>query len=354
MTGVFVSYSSKDLDILTPIVRMMHKNNILFFKAPESIPQGSNYAKEIPGAIREYKVFLLLISGDSQRSAWVAKEVEFAINSGSMIVPVQITRVPLDNKYKLYLSDLEIIKYYENQNDGLRQLEIKLKQLTRKDISPFDEDVSNETEENQEAADYPGDDTGELTGVERELLELKRKKEKKMTGIIKTVSKTENGKAANPFTETKQEKKRTLTPHRIQARRQNAVSMNHIPEECEYCKGELMMCGKGAYKCEECGKISYDSFQKIKNFLDEHGPTPAVEVSAQTGLPKEMVEYLLLEEHLEIPRSSSVMLACQNCGAAIRSGRLCDMCKKRVQLVKPMDPKEKNEAKFRYAYQDKK
>ena len=60
MTGVFVSYSSKDLDILTPIFRMMQKNNIPFFKAPESIPQGSNYAKEIPGAIREYKVFCCL------------------------------------------------------------------------------------------------------------------------------------------------------------------------------------------------------------------------------------------------------------------------------------------------------
>ena len=352
MTGVFVSYSSKDLDILTPIVRMMHKNNISFFKAPESIPQASNYAKEIPNAIKENRVFLLLISGDSQRSAWVTKEVEFAINSGSMIVPVQITKVPLDNKFKLYLSDLEIIKYYENPNDGLRQLEIKLKQLTQRDTLIFDEENISEPEEiyNSETEN----NAEELTGVEKELLELKRKKEKQMTGIIKTISKTENGKVANPFMAPNNGKGRVLTPHRIQARRQNAVSMNHIPEECDYCKGELTMCGKGAYKCEDCGKISYDSFQKIKNYLDEHGPTPAVDVSAETGLPKEMVEYLLLEEHLEIPSSSSVVLACQNCGAPIRSGRLCDMCKKRTQLVRPMDPKEKNEAKFRFAYHDKK
>ena len=64
--SVFISYSSKDSKIVEKIVAMLKEAGISYWKAPEMIPAGSNYAREIPRAIAQCQVFLLVISSYSR------------------------------------------------------------------------------------------------------------------------------------------------------------------------------------------------------------------------------------------------------------------------------------------------
>ena len=73
MNSVFISYSSKNNTEVCEITKMFDKYGISYWKAPEMISAGSNYAREIPRVITECPVFLLVISNDSQQSVWVEK-----------------------------------------------------------------------------------------------------------------------------------------------------------------------------------------------------------------------------------------------------------------------------------------
>ena len=51
MHDVFISYSSKDLDITEQVRRILETNGISCWIAPRNIPSGSSYAAEIPAAL---------------------------------------------------------------------------------------------------------------------------------------------------------------------------------------------------------------------------------------------------------------------------------------------------------------
>ena len=66
------------------------------------IPVGSNYAREIPRAIRECDLFLLILSKESQESVWVEKEVDRAICFKNNIVPIKIDDTPMNDSFSIY------------------------------------------------------------------------------------------------------------------------------------------------------------------------------------------------------------------------------------------------------------
>lgn len=81
---VFISYSSKEYDRAFSLKQILEANGIGCWMAPQSIPSGSDYSQEIPRAIRECDVFLLLLSEASQDSKWVPKELDNAISGGKI------------------------------------------------------------------------------------------------------------------------------------------------------------------------------------------------------------------------------------------------------------------------------
>ena len=66
--------------------------------APDSIPVGSSYAKEIPKAIQNCKVFILILSGIAQKSKWIPKELDHAIINSKLLIPVIIEDCQLDDQ----------------------------------------------------------------------------------------------------------------------------------------------------------------------------------------------------------------------------------------------------------------
>ncbi len=113
---VFISYSSTDSGYVQQLVDVLKECQIAYWKAPEMIPAGSNYAKEIPKAIRDCSVFLLVLSGTSQNSIWVEKEVDAAICNHKQIIPVKIDDTSLNDMFRFYLNNVQTVEVETKYN----------------------------------------------------------------------------------------------------------------------------------------------------------------------------------------------------------------------------------------------
>lgn len=129
---VFISYSSKEFDKACLVKNTLAKNGISTWMAPDSIPGGSNYTKEIPSAIKACKVFLLILSENAQKSIWVPAETEQAFKHEKLILPFVIDKCEIADEFDFMLSRSQRIDAYEQKADALEKLVTRLKTLLGK------------------------------------------------------------------------------------------------------------------------------------------------------------------------------------------------------------------------------
>ncbi len=305
---VFISYSSKDTQTVKKIAQALKEAGIDYWKAPEMIPAGSNYAREIPRAIERCQVFLLVLSESSQESIWVEKEIDCAINYRKTIVPLNITGVPLSDMFRFYLNNVQTIPYDEDEEKATDQLLERLRGL----LGTSEKAAAKESQKGN-------------------ISELPRKSE--VTGAYSKSHSAATARMELPSVE------RRATPgaaaENVRMERNNALKINQQPVVCKRCGGVLQQISRGTYQCVDCGYEDYDSYQKVRNYLDKEGPRNVTEIMRATGVPRSTIEYFLKDERLEIPLGSPILLVCSGCGAGIRSGVLCDKCKeKNVRIPK--------------------
>lgn len=105
MKPVFISYSFKNQDAADYIVCALEDAGIGTWIATKDIQPGS-YAAQIVQAIREARVFLVLISKDSIQSEQVKNEIDRAFNrvkEGLEIIPFILDNSELDDECQYYL-----------------------------------------------------------------------------------------------------------------------------------------------------------------------------------------------------------------------------------------------------------
>ncbi|MBE5911481.1 hypothetical protein [Pseudobutyrivibrio sp.] len=102
--------------------------------------------------------------------------------------------------------------------------------------------------------------------------------------------------------------------------------LDRKPTRCSKCKGRIRYIGGGYYECYDCGNKEIDDFGRVKDYIDENGPAPAIIISENTGVPVDIVNGMLREGRLEIPEGSVVYIQCETCGCSIRYGRFCPDC----------------------------
>ena len=68
---------------------------------------------------------------------------------------------------------------------------------------------------------------------------------------------------------------------------------------CEECSGRMQNKGSGRFVCTECGWGHITDFGIVKQYLAEHGPRNAMEVSRETGVNLPTIQKLLREGRLE-------------------------------------------------------
>ena len=89
---VFISYKSDEFGIASYIYEELKRNGISAWMAPQDIPGGSSYAMEITKAIKECRIFLLVLSKAAQTSQWIPKEIDNAINEKKLILPFMVEK----------------------------------------------------------------------------------------------------------------------------------------------------------------------------------------------------------------------------------------------------------------------
>lgn len=244
---VFISYSSCDELFVKRIIEMIEKAGLSYWKAPEMIPAGSNYAREIPKAIQRCDIFLLVVSKGSQESIWVEKEVDSAINYRKTIVPVRIDDEPLNDMYRFYLNNVQMLSFVDEKDKFYKYLEGVAG--NRVDSPAVEASPIPESRMNSRRIEHPISD-----------------------------------------------------PRKESIRIQNAFTLNKAPVECGYCQGALERVSEGIYQCVVCGRENYDYLQTVKRYLQDRGPTNAVIISRDTGVPKSAIDYFLKEEYISVYR----------------------------------------------------
>lgn len=263
---IFISYSSTDIEFVDRITGIISEMGLQYWKAPEMIPAGSSYAREIPKAIQECDACLFVVSEHSQESIWVEKEIDSIINRKKHILPVKIDDRPLNDMYRFYLNNVQMLIY-----DGdMKRLEHSIWKNLK---SAF---------------------IGEKTSYE-EVLHRDEEDEKL----------------------------------KEQIRKNNIFTPNKAPVECNFCMGAVKLVSKGVYRCIRCGRESYDYYETIRRFLRENGAANAMTIERNTNVPRKVIDFFLKEEYLEIPKFDKARILCSGCGKPIRLGTLCDICKKR-------------------------
>ncbi|MCH5299430.1 MAG: PASTA domain-containing protein [Ruminococcus sp.] len=130
---VFISYSSKEYDVAREVRRIMMSYGFKCWMAPESMPAGSNYAREIPGAIRGADAFVLLISKAAQDSKYVPNELDQAYNEGKPIFPMFIEDCKLNDEFNFTLRRIQMISGYDNLEESVEDLIVSVKQTIAPD-----------------------------------------------------------------------------------------------------------------------------------------------------------------------------------------------------------------------------
>lgn len=85
--------------------------------------------------------------------------------------------------------------------------------------------------------------------------------------------------------------------------------------------------------CNNCMELEENEFKVVKEYIYDNPGASISEVAHETGVSVEKIMRFLREERLEISsENSNLMLECERCGRAIKSGRFCENCK--VQMNK--------------------
>ncbi len=124
MHDVFISYKSTQYDIADKVRRHLEDAGIRCWIAPDHIEGGQSYARQIPNAIRNAKVFVVLISRSAMDSVWVSKELDNAINEGKRIMPFVLEDVPLTDEFRFYLANIQqyhAFKGFEGQLERMTE-----------------------------------------------------------------------------------------------------------------------------------------------------------------------------------------------------------------------------------------
>ena len=106
---VFVSYSTQNQDYAEAVRLLLKDEQISTWMAPYDIPAGSKYAHVINKAIKNCSCVLLLLSGESQKSEWVDKEIERAVSYKKTIIAMHLDESQLNDGFSFYLGNQQII-----------------------------------------------------------------------------------------------------------------------------------------------------------------------------------------------------------------------------------------------------
>lgn len=127
---VFISYSHYQLELAARIRQTLEQRGIRCWMAPESIPAGSDYSREIPVVLHQVQALALLLTPEAEFSNWVHKEVAIAIGNGRKVIPYQPEEYRLSEQFRFLLEGIQILPGWELSGEaGLEALADRIQRL---------------------------------------------------------------------------------------------------------------------------------------------------------------------------------------------------------------------------------
>ncbi len=119
---VFISYKSEEESVARHIREVLEANGISCWMAPDSIPVGSNYMKQIPEAIENCRAMIVVISRKSQQSVWVKNEFSEAISKNKLIIPYVIQDCELEDEFAFSMSTMQQVFAWKDEEKALAKI----------------------------------------------------------------------------------------------------------------------------------------------------------------------------------------------------------------------------------------
>lgn len=122
MHDVFISYKSQDSAVAMRVVNTLEENGIPCWIAERDISAGSNYAADIPAAIAQCRVLVLILTASAQESPWIMKELDGAIAGRKLILPVKIGLFEISGAMSFLLTGVQYFDATINPDETMKHL----------------------------------------------------------------------------------------------------------------------------------------------------------------------------------------------------------------------------------------
>jgi len=129
---VFISHSSKDMDIATSICSTLESENINCWISSRDISSGTIYPTAIKNAILECKIFLLVLSSNSDISNHVKNEVSIAADNNISILPFVIENYSISDEIDYYIRRYQWLSAYNHTIESIQKLPEAIKESINK------------------------------------------------------------------------------------------------------------------------------------------------------------------------------------------------------------------------------
>ena len=103
---VFISYSSTDKAVADAVCAKLESQKVRCWIAPRDVPAGQSWAGAIVNAIRTSRVFVLVLSSDSNKSTQVVREVEQAVENAIPILPFRIENIEPSDEMRYFIKSI--------------------------------------------------------------------------------------------------------------------------------------------------------------------------------------------------------------------------------------------------------
>jgi hypothetical protein len=120
----FLSHSSKDRRFVARLAHVLEKHGIKYWYSATHIMAAKQWHDEIGKALRGCGWFLVVLTPESVRSAWVKRELLFALNDhryNEKIIPLQLK--PCDHRALSWtLAEFQFVNFTGDFDEACRQL----------------------------------------------------------------------------------------------------------------------------------------------------------------------------------------------------------------------------------------
>ena len=121
---------------------------------------------------------------------------------------------------------------------------------------------------------------------------------------------------------------------------------------CRKC-GKIFNYVVGPHLCPACRAALEEDFQRVKEYIRSNPGATVTQVAEECDVEVGQIQQWLREERLEIAEGSAITLHCESCGAAIKSGRYCDKCRRELAMGLAGSVRENTAAKAPSVSEDK-